>query len=194
MRESWRRRAASAALVLVVLSVPAAAHAGVMQDAGGHLSFGYSKLFAEDSPGGSLSVAAGIDFPIQSTWRAGADLGFHLLGSRTVEEGSLSAGLDYSLLEVVGLLHWVPAGNGALGRVSVGGGLMSARADLAAAAGGAAFSDLAVEEIAPGAAFEVAVLRPSTSPVRIGLLASTRIAFLPDETWTVASARLVFFY
>ena len=145
-----------------LLSLPVVASAGGFKDAGGHLSFGYSKLFAEDAPGGSMSVAGGIDFPVRPQWRAGVDIGFHLLGSRTVEQGSLSSGVDYSLFEAVALAHWIVDRN-ALGRVSVGGGVMSARADLAAAAGGAAFSGYAVEEVAPGAALDVAFMKPSTS-------------------------------
>jgi hypothetical protein len=135
-----------------------------------------------------------VDFPLRSAWRAGADIAFHLLGSKTVEEGTLAAGVDYSMFEAVALLHWVPAQRGMLGRVSLGAGVMSARADLAASAGGAAFGKYAVEEVALGGALEVAILPPSTSPVRVGLLAATRVAFLPEETWTVASARLAFYY
>jgi hypothetical protein len=194
MHASRARRIALAGLALAVLvALPVAARAGGLKDAGGHLSFGYSKLFIEDAPGGSMSAAAGIDFPVRGQWRAGVDIGFHLLGSRTVEQGSLSSGVDYSMLEAVALAHWI-VDRGALGRISLGGGVMSARADLAAAAGGAAFSGYAVEEVAPGAALDVTVMKPSTSPVRAGLMASTRIAFLPEETWTVASLKLAVFY
>ena len=51
---------------------------------GGHLGLGYSHLVIADSPGGSLSVAAGVDYPIAPSLRLGGDIGFELLGSRTI--------------------------------------------------------------------------------------------------------------
>src|SRR5262245_24478128 len=62
-----------------------------LADMRGHLVLGYAQLFTEDSPGGSLSAGAGVDLPVTGSLRAGIDVGYHLLGSRTLEQGSLSS-------------------------------------------------------------------------------------------------------
>jgi hypothetical protein len=159
----------------------------------GHMSVGYAKLFATDAPGGSLSLAAGVDHPITSGIRGGVAIGFHLLGTRTVTRGSLFANVDYSVLEVAALAHWMPR-RGPVSRLSFGPALFSGHADLSTSGGGAAFSDLAVAETAAGAAVDATIMQRALAPVRVGLELGTRVGFLTEETWTVATARLVFHY
>lgn len=156
----------------------------------GHLALGYALLFATDAPGGSLSAGAGMDYPVGGNLRAGVDLGYHLLGSRTVERGSLLATLDYSVFEAIAFLHWHPQGAGPLGRISAGPVLMSARSELSTSGGGAAFSDLAVEEVALGGALEATFMSSKPSPVRPALQIGARMAKLDTESWTIATARL----
>ena len=71
---------------------------------------------------------------------------------------------------------------------------MSARGELSTSGGGAAFSDLAVEEVAPGAALDVTVISRSASPVRVGLEVGGRVAFLDGENWSLASVRATFHF
>jgi hypothetical protein len=188
-------RRASAALLapLLLATAPAPARAG-FADLTGHLSIGYSHLFAKDAPGGSLSATAGIDHPIHGDLGAGVLVGFHLLGGRTVSQGSLLASLDYSVFEADLLFHWATTAWGPVGRISVGPAVVSARADLSSSGGGAAFSHLAIEEVAPGVALDVTVLPATPRPVRVGLELGLRHVFLPNEDWKVASARVAFHY
>jgi hypothetical protein len=79
-------------------------------------------------------------------------------------------------------------------RLGFGPALLSARADLSAAGGGAGFSDLAVAETAAGAALDATVMRRTAAPVRVGFEIGTRIGFLAEETWTLATVRLTFHY
>jgi len=157
----------------------------------GHLAVGYAKLLNRGAPGGSMMVGAGVDLPVRGTLRAGADVGFALLGSRIVERGSLAADLDYSLFEAVAFAHWKPP-DGPL-RVSLGPGLFHVRADLSSS-GPAAFSDLAVEETAPGAALGVTLMTRRESLLRAGFELGVRAVWLPDGTWTVALGRLTVHY
>src|SRR5947209_2370509 len=90
------------------------APAAPLSDLQGHLALGYAKLFATDAPGGSLSVGAGLDLPVSGPFRAGVDVGYHLLGTRTVERGSFFASVDYSVFEADLLAHWQPTGAGPL--------------------------------------------------------------------------------
>jgi hypothetical protein len=83
---------------------------------------------------------------------------------------------------------------GPIGRISIGPALLSARADLSTAGGGAAFSDLAVEEVAAGIAMDATLIQRSSAPVRVGLELGTRVGFLPEEAWTLATARLAIHY
>jgi hypothetical protein len=191
-------------IAALVLTGPAAA-APRIADLGGHLAFGYARLFASGdpdgagpresrrTPAGSLSIAGGIDAPITSTLRYGVDVGYNLLGTRTEEQGSLVAELDYGVFEALGMLHWAPPRSGPLARVSVGAGVFAARADLSSS-GGAAFADLAVEETVPGAALGLTLSSRGSSPVRVGLELGGRFLVLDDETWTVATARLAILY
>jgi hypothetical protein len=162
-------------------------------DVGGHLAFGYGYLFADGSPGGSLSIAGGLDVPLAPSLRAGVDVGYNLLGTRTEERGTLIAELDYGVFEALALLHWSPGWRGPLGRISIGPGVFNARADLSSS-GGAAFSDLAVEETVAGGALALTFVSRNPSPVRVGLELGARVLFLDKETWTVATGRLAFLY
>jgi hypothetical protein len=192
-------------LVIGIMAVlPASAHAE-MGKLGGHMGLGYSHLLVSDdapgatessySPGGSLSVAAGVDYPVASAFRLGMDVGFALLGSRTVEREAGIANLDYSAFEALLMLHYTPPGGwGPIGRISAGPALVSARAELATSGGGLAFTDLATEEVAPAAALDVTLISTRPAPVMAGVALGTRVAFLETETWTIISARLAIHY
>jgi len=175
------------------VALPALAQ-GAIGDWNGHLSIGYAKLFVNDGPAGSLSITGGVDYPLAATLRAGVDVGYHFLGSRTVERGSMFANIDYSAFEAVLFAHWIPQGLGPIGRISIGPALLSASAVLSTAGGGAAFSDLAVEKVAAGFAMDATLIQRSSAPVRVGLELGTRVGFLPEEAWTLATARLAFHY
>jgi len=158
------------------------------------MGFGYAKLYATDSPAGSMSAAVSLTHPIVDRWSVGPKVAFNLLGSRTVERGSLIASLDYSALEVGVMAHYVPTRLGPISLLSFGPELMSARADLSTTGGGAAFSDLAVHETAGAVAFDATLMQHKAAPVRVGLEFGGRYAFLTDEDWFIADARLVFHY
>jgi hypothetical protein len=184
-------------MVLVVGALVGAfgpAEASAIDAFDGHLAIGYARLFTTGAPGGSFSFAAGVDRPLAVGLRTGIDVGFHLLGSRTVERGSLVATVDYTMLEAVLFTHWTPRHLGPLGRLSFGPALLSAHADLSSSGGGAAFSDLAVGEIAPGVALDATLIKRSVAPVRVGLQLGARVAILDGEDWTMATARLAFHY
>jgi len=190
------RRIAARSLVLALLACAGfvtPARAG-LENLGGHLSVGYAKLFADSSPAGSVSFAAGLDLPVSESWRAGAGFGFSLLGTRTSMRGSFSANIDYSTFEAMAYGHWLAPGAGPLGRVSLGAGIMTARAEISSAGGGVAFLDLAREELVPAIAIEATLMQRRAAPVRAGLELGTRFGFLEQETWTVASARLAVYY
>jgi hypothetical protein len=188
-----RRFAALAALALV-LAAPGAQAEGRIQKFRGQLGIGYAKLVGDETPGGSFSMSAGVDYPVSGRLRAGVAFGYELLGGRIVERGSFVASLDYSMVEFLALAHWAPSSLGPLRRISLGPGLFGARADLSASAGGAGFGDLAVDEVAPGFALDGTVMQGGDSAVRIGLEVGGRMAFLNDDTWTMALVRLAFHY
>ena len=165
-----------------------------MSEIEGHLALGYSQLVTSGAPGGSLSITGGADLPLRPTLRAGIDLGYHLLGSRAVARGSLSANVSYAAVEAAAFAHWLPAHLGPVTRISLGPGMIAAHADLTASAGGAGFSDLAVDEAAPAVMFEAAAVRRAPSPVKIGFQVGALTAFLRGTTWNVFSARAVFQY
>ena len=182
-------------VVAVALAVaPVVARAVTLDDLRGSIGVGYSRLFLEHAPGGSLSATAGLSLPIRGAWSAGVGVGFHLLGSRNVLRGSLLAGVDYSLFEAGLFAHWSPEGLGPVGRISLGPEIMSARAELSTSGGGAGFRDLAVEQAAAGVGLDVTMISRRPSPVRLGLELGERYAFLPGDDWSVATARLVFHY
>jgi len=184
-------RGAAAALALLLAAAGPASAEGSLA---GHLSLGYAQLMTADAPGGSISFTGGVDLPLTRVVRIGADLGYDLLGSRTVERGSLSSNVTYSAFEMALFAHWLPEHLGPVGRISAGPMLMVAHADISAAAGGAGFSDLAVGETAAGVAAEATFISRSVTPVRLGLQLGARAAFLTEETWTVLSARLTIHY
>jgi len=180
---------------LCALLLAAPAHAGLSLDRfGGYLAAGYGKLFVQDAPAGSLSLGAGADYPITPTLKLGVAIGSHLLGSRTVERGSLLSDVDFAMFETVVLLDWTPPWRGPLGLVSVGPGVFVARADLSASAGGAAFEDLAVHETRPGFAATATFISRKESPLKLGLEVGGHVAFTHDETWTVGTARVTVRY
>jgi len=201
-------RAFVALAIGIVLSTSGApVVAGPLSGMRGHMSLGYSKAFLHEAkddstlaydagpaPGGSLSVGAGLDVPVAGPMRAGIDIAFHLLGSRTAESGSLLANVDYSAFQATLFAHWLPTWKGPVRRLSAGPALVSARGELSTSGGGLAFSPLAVEEVAPAAAFAVTLLARSEAPVRVGLEASACHAFLEGDDWTLASLRLAFHY
>src|SRR5689334_5510365 len=127
-----RRHALTFAIAAALLlgAGPAAARPR-LADLRGHLMLGYAKLFAGQSPAGSLSIGAGIEHPLRANLDAGVDVGYHLLGTRTLVQGTLSSGLDYSVVEALALLHWVTPARGPQVILSGGPGLFVARANLA---------------------------------------------------------------
>lgn len=189
-----KRQAGAALLLAVIVASPAAAQEQSFSNRlAGHLSVGYAKLFATHAPSGSMSVGAGLDYPVAHSFRAGLDIGFDLLGTNSVERGSLAANVNYSEFDVAALVHWMPR-LGPLERMSVGPAFVSARAELSTAGGGAAFSDLAVEQSAGGVVADVTFMQGPGKPVRLGLEAGVRKAWLRDTDWTVGTVRLTVHY
>jgi hypothetical protein len=181
--------------VLALVTSAAASHAGPTLDAlRGHLSAGFSKLFVEENPAGSISLGVGIDYPLSPSWRFGLEVNEHLLGGITSHLGSLYANVDYSVLETALLMHWRTDRLGPIHRLSFGPAVMSARAEISSSAGGFAFDSLAVGEIAPGVAFEATLISAKVRPVAVGFEVGGHAAFLKKDTWTLLSARLTFHY
>ena len=161
-------------------------------DMRGHLGFGYAKLMNQGAPGGSLGIGAGVEMSVLSDLDLGAELGFDLLGGNTHERGSVSADLDYSLIEGLLLLHWMPA-RGPFNRVSLGPGIFHARAGLTTGAP-ALFQDLPVDETAPGMGGGLEFGPKGKKIVKAGLEVAARAVWMEHETWTVGLARLVVHY
>jgi hypothetical protein len=187
------RWGASWVVLLLLVSVPASA-AARFDELAGHLSIGYAKLVLEGAPGGSISMAAGLDYPVTRTLRAGVDLGYDLLGSRTVQRGSLFASVDYSAFQAAALLHWLPDRLGPVRRVSLGPGLVNAHADLSVTGGGTFFSDLSERETAAAAAMRITFMSARPSVVRLGLELGGTLAFLPGDDWLLLGARVAAHY
>lgn len=163
----------------------------------GHAAIGFGRLFTSDTtatPGGSISIGGGVDYPLTPKLSAGLDVGYHLLGSRTLTQGTLTSGIDYSVFEALALLHWTPLDHGPQLVVSAGPGLFSARGSLAPTSVGASFSPQAVEQTRLGAGLGLAVTRRRPAPVRVGIELGARIVPLEHFTWTVASARILMLY
>ena len=185
-----------AAALVVGVAAPCAARPR-LADVRGHLAIGFAHVSSSDTsatPAGSLSVGGGLDYPVGRGLRAGLDVGYHLLGSRTLVQGSLSSGIDYSLFEALALLHWSPGRGQAQLVVSGGPGIFSARAALAATAVGAAFSPQAIEQTRAGLGLGVTLTRRRVAPVRVGLEAGLRIVPLESSTWTLVTARIAMLY
>jgi hypothetical protein len=187
-------RAALAASVALTLMSSAAGAEGRLQKVRGHLSVGYAKLVGDPSPAGSFAMGVGVDYPLAERWRIGLDLGYELLGGDIAERGSFVSGIDYSMVEFLAMAHYAPQRLGWLRRISGGPGLFGPRADLAVSAGGASFSDLAVDEVAPGLALDGTFMQARESAVRVGLELGGRVAFLKDDTWTMGLVRVAFHY
>jgi hypothetical protein len=187
----------AALLAIVCLAAPAPARALEFADVRGHLAIGFAHLATSDStdtPGGSITIGAGADIPVGGRFRAGIDVGYHLLGSKTLEQGSLTSGIDYSVFEVLALAHWSPLSSGPELIVSGGPGFFSAKGELAATSVGAVFTPLAVNEAGPGAGLNLTVTRRKPTPVRVGFEGAFRWIPLESSTWTVYSARIVLLY
>lgn len=185
-------RRALVLLALLAVAAPAGATAR-FGEMGGHLSIGFAKLVTAEAPGGSLSMGAGLDYPLAPTWRAGLDLDYDLLGGRSFDRGSLSAGVDYSDFTVIAFVHWLPA-TGIVRRVSVGPALVNASGVLSVTGGGAGFSDLAVHESCPGLAARVTLMKAKPAPLRVGFELGGRVAFRPTEDWTLLGVRMTVHY
>ena len=179
-------------IALLLVSAPASA-AARFGELGGHLSIGYAKLVTTDAPGGSISMGAGLDYPLTRTLRAGLDLDYDLLGSRTVQRGSLSAAVDYSAFEATAFLHWLPQ-RGLVRRVSLGPALVNAHGDLSVTGGGAGFGDLAVHESAGAVAAQITLMSARPAPVKLGLELGGRLAFMAGDDWTLLSVRATVHY
>jgi hypothetical protein len=192
----WRRLRRCGPWLALGLVLAARAHAGGLhlEPWRGHVSIGYGYLFSDSlSPGGSISVAGGVDYPIGERWRLGPVLGIALLGSSDVTRGSVTAGLDYSMLDVALQLHWLPA-SGPITRVSLGPGVASARSALQVGAGGAGFLDLAVDELQPEVAFDVSTIPRSQHIVAVGLEAGLRFVPVERVNWTITTIKLTIHY
>jgi len=190
-----RRIGGSAAMVVAVLLLAVPARAGLHLAAWrGHVSIGYGYLFSDSlSPGGSISVSGGVDYPLGERWRLGPSLGIALLGSTDVTRGSITAGLDYSMLDLALQLHWLPT-SGPISRVSLGPGIASARSALQVGAGGAGFLDLAVDELRPELAFDVSAIPRRQKIVAVGLEAGVRFVPVERVNWTVTTIKLTIHY
>jgi hypothetical protein len=180
-------------LIGLITIVPVRAGASPFSEMGGHLGFGYAKLFATDAPGGSMAAAAGLDLPVTTDLRAGLEAGIDLLGSSAFERGSLLGEVDYSVFELLGQVHWKPSWRGPVGRLSIGPGLFKAKADLNSS-GPAAFEDLPVNEWGPGVAGSVTFISRKPSKVSAGLELGGRWIALSKEDWSLFNARLVIHY
>jgi len=183
-------------LLLVPASASAAARFGEVE---GHFSIGYAKLSTADasggsiSPGGSISMGAGLDYPLTPTLRAGLDLGYDLLGSQTVQRYGNSAAVDYSALEVTAFLHWLPR-QGPVRRVSLGPALVNGQRILSTTGGSTDFDDLAGPFTAGAVAAQITLMKARSAPVKLGLELGGRLAFLAGEDWTLLSVRATVHY
>ena len=181
-------------LLLTCLAPTARAGALRLEPWRGHLSIGYAHLISDEfSPGGSISVAGGSDYPVGPNLRLGPVLGIALLGSHEVTRGSVTAGLEYTLLEGALQLHWLPQA-GPITRVSFGPGVAAARSSLQVGGGGANFLDLAVDEVQPELALDVSALPRRQTIVAVGLEAGVRVVPVERVTWTLATLRFTIHY
>lgn len=189
-----RGRVWFAAALLALIALPglaAPASAGLKLDRfKGHLSFGYAKLVSDSlAPAGSISVAAGLEYPVHEQWRIGPTGSFNLLGSSSTKRGSVTAGLDYSVVDVALMATYLPKRTW-VSRVSFGPGVASAHADLAVSAGGAAFRDLAVAQASPEFALDVTLMPRRMKIVGIGAEFGARILPTDPGVWSVWTGRV----
>lgn len=188
----WIRRA-SWPLLLAALAAGASRPASAamrLDDWRGHFSVGFGRVWSDSlAPGGSISAAGGLEYPLSPRWRLGATAAFNLLGSSTVNRGSVTAALDYSLFDAALLATYLPA-RGPITRLSFGPGVASARAELSVAGGGALFRDLPVGEVKPELALEAALLPRRQTIVAVGAELGLRVVPVEQCTWTLVTARL----
>lgn len=188
--------ASRSVLAFLGLCLASSAHAGFLrlEEWRGHVSLGYAHLFSDStSPGGSLSVAGGVDYPIRAGLRIGPVVAISLLGTHDVTRGSVVAGLDHSLLEGALQLHWLPR-TGPVTRVSFGPGVAAARVALQVGAGGAGFLDLAVDEVRPELALDVSAVPRRHQIVGVGLEAGLRYVPVGRTDWWLTSVRFTIHY
>jgi hypothetical protein len=187
--------AAAACLAGLALQAPPARAGGMrLEDWRGHVSLGYGHLFSDSlSPGGSISLAGGVDYPIRESLRIGPVIGMAILGTHDVTRGSITAGLDYSLLDVALQLHWLPK-HGPISRVSAGPGFAAARASLQVGGGGAGFLDLAVDEVRPELAVDLSMLSRRQKIVAVGVEAGVRYVPVDRVSWVLSTLRLAIHY
>ena len=183
-----------AACVFVAALAGTAAAEGGLDRVTGHLSVGYARAFIAGSPGGSISVGAGLDFALTLRLGVGSELGYDLLGARDVQRDTLFGTIDYNTLQGSLRLSWAPAGWGPIRRLSVGPLLMKVRGEVQTPYGGLPFDDLSVHEVAPGVAWDATLMTGAVRPVRVGLEIGSRLVFLDSQTWSLAQARLAFHY
>ena len=185
------------ALVVLGLALLSAvpAEAGVkLEPWRGHVSFGYARLFSDEfSPGGSISLSGGVDYPVNEHLRIGPVLGIALLGTHDVVRGSIAAGLDYSMLDVALQAHWAPAA-GPITRVSLGPGFAVARTSLQVGGGGAGFLDLAVDEVKPEFALDVTSIPRRMKVVGIGVEGGVRFVPVDRVNWILGSLKMTIHY
>ena len=191
MNPSIRRLAMPLLLAALAACCARPASAGMRLDAWkGHLGVGYSVVFSDTlAPPGSMSASLGVEYPIATRWLLGPSVGFNLLGSSSVERGSVTAALDYSHFDIALMATYLPA-RGPFTRLSFGSGVASNRAELAVAGGGALFRDLPVDEIQPEFAAEATLGSRKQKIVAIGAELGVRVIPVEQCTWTVFTARL----
>lgn len=190
------RRIRSFLVLLALACLVQPAHAGAMrlEPWRGHVSLGYGRLSSDAfAPGGSISVAGGVDYPVSPSFRVGPTIGYSLLGTYDVTRGSITAGLDYSLFDVALQAHWLPA-KGPISRVSFGPGFGAARTSLQVGGGGAGFLDLAVDEVRPELALDVSALPRRMKIVAIGLEAGVRYVPVKRVSWLLSTLRFTIHY
>ncbi len=189
------RLLAALTVVLALGAVAAPARAALHLEAWrGHLAFGYAKVVSDSlAPAGSMSVGAGVDYPLGSQWRLGPALSFNLLGSSTVRRGSITAGLDYSMFESALLATYLPA-HGPVARWSFGPGFASPRSELSLAGGGAGFRDLPVGEFQPELALDATLMSRHVQFVGVGAELGARWIPVSKGSWTLLTARLAIHY
>lgn len=179
-----------AALALAATLVTPARAGMKLEPWRGHVALGYGHLFSDSySPGGSISVAGGVDYPINESLRIGPVLGIAILGTHDVTRGSITAGLDYSLLDCALQLHMAPR-SGPLTRVSFGPGFAVARTSLQVGGGGAGFLDLAVDEVQPELALDVSAIPRRQKIVAVGIEAGMRYIPVERVRWLLGTLRL----
>ncbi len=116
-----------------------------------------------------------------------------ILGTHDVSRGSITAGLDFSLLDAALQLHWLPR-SGPVTRVSLGPGLGLARTSLQVGAGGAGFLDLAVDEVKPELALDLSMLPRRQQIVAVGFEAGVRFVPVERVNWVLSTLRLTIHY